>query len=108
MVPVDGSVPLEMARANLGVSILPRWSVEASVAEGGLRAVSLGAEGLWLDWAVATRDEPLEAPLASFVDVLRTHHPRARRRSTASEPRFDTNHLSMELGLSGAARRRRA
>lgn len=87
IVPVDGPVALEMARANLGITILPRWSVEP-VLQGSLHPVSLGDAGIWLDWSIATRAEPVSAPLAAFLDVLRAHHPRARRRaSTRSSPR---------------------
>jgi hypothetical protein len=33
--------------------------------------------GLWLKWSLATRAEPPEPALRSFLDTLRAHHPRA-------------------------------
>jgi len=81
-VPMTGGVPLEMARANLGLTVLPRWTVEPALAAGDLRAVRIGA-GLWLEWSVATRAETPEPPLAAVLDALRVHHPRARARSDA-------------------------
>jgi LysR family transcriptional regulator, regulator for metE and metH len=81
IVPVDGAAPLEMARANLGICIMPRWSIEPALRDRSLKAVSLGEKGVWLDWALATRDEPMDAPLAGLVDLLCVHHPRARSRS---------------------------
>lgn len=77
IVPIDGPVGLEMARANLGVTILPRWSTEPATADGSLHAVSIG-DRLWLEWGLATRAEPADAPLVAFLATVRAHHPRAR------------------------------
>jgi LysR family transcriptional regulator for metE and metH len=76
-VPMTGAVPLEMARANLGITVMPRWAVEPAFAAGDLRAVRFGARGLWLRWSVATRAEVPEPSLAAFLEALRRHHPRA-------------------------------
>ncbi|QRK11520.1 LysR family transcriptional regulator [Archangium violaceum] len=76
--PLTGGAPLELARANLGITLAPRWSAEPALANGELHAVSLGPKGLWLDWSVATRAEEPEPPLEAFLAALRLHHPRAR------------------------------
>lgn len=87
LLPMTGSVAIDLARANLGVTVMPRWAV-APVLGSGLAAVRVGRGGLWLDWAVATRDEPPDRALHSFVETLRAFHPLARRakRAEASGP----------------------
>jgi LysR family transcriptional regulator for metE and metH len=82
-VPTGGGVPLEMARANLGITLMPLWTVEPLLAGGDLHAVRVGARGLWLEWSIATRAEEHAPPLAAFLAALRTHHPRARALPTS-------------------------
>jgi LysR family transcriptional regulator, regulator for metE and metH len=83
LVPMSGIVAIEMARENLGITVMPRWAVEALVAEGDLSAVRIGSRGVWLDWAVAVRNEELEPAHAGFVRALAEHHPRARKQPRA-------------------------
>ncbi|MDF2695368.1 MAG: LysR family transcriptional regulator, partial [Labilithrix sp.] len=78
-VPMTGVVPIDMVRANLGITVLPRWTVEPALAGGELAAVRLGQGGLWLEWSMATRAETPEPALAAFLDALRSFHPRAKR-----------------------------
>lgn len=88
VVPMTGTVPLEVARANLGITILPRWVVEPALGGGELHAVRFGRRGLWLPWSVATRAEEPEPALAAFLETLRRHHPRCGTQSPlgASSP----------------------
>jgi DNA-binding transcriptional LysR family regulator len=44
---------IEMARAEMGVSILARWLAEPYARSKGLSLVRLG-KGLWRDWRLAT------------------------------------------------------
>ncbi|APR82239.1 Transcriptional activator MetR [Minicystis rosea] len=69
--------PIELARANLGVALMPRWTVEPLLEGGSLHAARIG-KGLWLDWSAATRAEPQTPAIASFLEALRAHHPRTR------------------------------
>ena len=78
-VPMIGGVQLEMARANLGMTVVPRWTVEPVLGGGDLHVVRLGRSGVWLDWSVATRAEAPAPSLAGFLDALSAHHPRAAR-----------------------------
>lgn len=86
LLPMTGSVAADMARANLGITLLPLWTLE-SLHDPKLAAVRIGKRGLWLDWSIATRREPPEPALAAFVQALRERHPRAQRpkRSTLSQ-----------------------
>jgi LysR family transcriptional regulator for metE and metH len=69
------AVPLEMASAELGVAVVGRWAATEALADGAVQTVRIGARGLWLSWLVATRAESPEPALASFLDLLRAHHP---------------------------------
>lgn len=75
-VPIGSGVPVEMARMNLGVTVVPRSLVDDALGSS-LAGVRIGREGLWLDWHVATRDEPSDAPLSAFLTELKRLHPQA-------------------------------
>lgn len=77
-VPISAGAAIEVARANLGITVVPRWAVEPALAGGDLHVVRLGARGVWLNWSAATRAERPDPPLAAFLEALKTHHPRAR------------------------------
>lgn len=76
-VPMTGSVALDLVRAGLGVTLFPRWTVQAQLRAGDLALARIGKRGLWLDWCLATRREPADAPLESFLALLRSLHPLA-------------------------------
>lgn len=82
MVPMVGTVAVDLVRAGLGVTLLPRWTVAPLLRANGLRTVRVGARGLWLDWALVTRNEPLERPLGAFVETVRRHHPQAGQKAS--------------------------
>jgi LysR family transcriptional regulator, regulator for metE and metH len=79
LVPMTGIVPIEMARANLGITVMPRWAIEPLLGGGDLHAVRIGPRGVWLDWAAATRNEAPEPSLAAFLHTLSARHPRVGR-----------------------------
>jgi LysR family transcriptional regulator for metE and metH len=62
---------VEMVKAELGISILARWSVAPHVAAGTLRAVRLGRPGLMRKWTAASlRSSPPAPWLEDFVRLL--------------------------------------
>ena len=69
-VPVAGTAALDFARAGWGTAVLPRWTVAPLLATGELHAVRVGRAGLWLDWAVVCRAEPLDAPVEALVTAI--------------------------------------
>lgn len=79
-VPMTASIAVDMTRAGLGITLLPRWTFGA-LDDPLLAAVRVGSSGLWLDWSVATRKEPVAAPLAAFLELLRERYPTRSRRS---------------------------
>lgn len=46
----------EMARAGLGVAVVPRWAVRAEVESGALVALSIGKSGLSRSWGLGMLD----------------------------------------------------
>jgi LysR family transcriptional regulator, regulator for metE and metH len=72
LVPMNGTVALDLVRANLGVTVMPRWTVAPVVGRDDLALVRVGARGLWLQWSAATRSEPPSPALATFLGILKS------------------------------------
>jgi LysR family transcriptional regulator for metE and metH len=61
----------QMVIANLGVSILPKWSVAPYVQRGEIKCVRLTARGIHRQWVgVYSRDTHLNAPIRILLSVL--------------------------------------
>jgi LysR family transcriptional regulator, regulator for metE and metH len=67
-VPTNGTAVLELVRAGVGVGVLPRWLAGGT---RGIRLVRLGRRGLWLDWSLASRAEPLAPPIETLAGCIR-------------------------------------
>jgi LysR family transcriptional regulator for metE and metH len=76
LVPANGNVALELVRANLGVTVMPRWTVTPVVDQDELSLVRVGARGLWLRWSAITRSEPASPALATFLGILKACVPK--------------------------------
>ena len=62
---------VELARAGVGVGVLPRWSAHRAIANGTVAALSIGRKGVHRQWTAATlkaRSEP--AHLIAFIDLI--------------------------------------
>ncbi|AKT42240.1 LysR family transcriptional regulator [Chondromyces crocatus] len=66
--------PLEMVRANLGVTVCPRWFAEPDLARREVVALRIGG-GLWLDWSAATARAGGSPHTASFIAEMKRHRP---------------------------------
>ncbi|MBJ6765059.1 LysR family transcriptional regulator [Myxococcaceae bacterium JPH2] len=74
--PFSSGAPVEMVRANQGVTVCPRWFAESDLARGDVIGLRI-ERGLWLQWSVATA-EAGGSPLAdSFVAEMKRHCPPA-------------------------------
>jgi LysR family transcriptional regulator, regulator for metE and metH len=62
---------LEMVKANLGVTIIAKWSVLPAIQSGAVRAISLGPKGVYRQWSAATV-KGVESPqhLTDFIQLL--------------------------------------
>lgn len=62
---------LEMAKAGLGVAVLPRWSAQAAIATRSLAALSITRRGIRRNWTAATLKALTEpAWLVDFIDLI--------------------------------------
>jgi LysR family transcriptional regulator for metE and metH len=62
---------VELARAGLGVGVMPCWSAQGALAAGGLRALSITRRGTHRQWSAATLKANAEPPyLRDFVALL--------------------------------------
>jgi LysR family transcriptional regulator for metE and metH len=62
---------IELARAGVGVAVLPRWSAHRAISSGAIAALSVGRRGVHRPWTAATlkaRTEP--AHLLAFIDLI--------------------------------------
>jgi LysR family transcriptional regulator for metE and metH len=62
---------LEMVKANLGVTIIAKWSVLPAIESGAVRAMSLGPKGVFRQWSAATVKGAAEPRhLTDFIQLL--------------------------------------
>jgi LysR family transcriptional regulator, regulator for metE and metH len=62
---------VELARAGVGVGVLPRWSAHRAIASGTVAALSIGRKGVHRQWTAATlkaRTEPEH--LVAFIELI--------------------------------------
>ena len=59
---------VELVRAGLGVSAVPRWTVARA---GGIASVRFTRKGLWRKWCAATLKGEVAPPLTTFIDLIR-------------------------------------
>jgi LysR family transcriptional regulator for metE and metH len=62
---------IEMARAGLGVGVLPRWSAQAAIAARAVIPLSITRAGIRRQWSAATVASQAEpAYLTEFIDLI--------------------------------------
>jgi LysR family transcriptional regulator, regulator for metE and metH len=77
---------LEMVKAGMGATVLPKWSIAPALAGGGIQAVRITKAGLFRKWYAVTLADQAPTPfMEEFVRLLvkqapAAKHP-ARRRS---------------------------
>jgi LysR family transcriptional regulator, regulator for metE and metH len=65
---------LEMVKANLGVTVIAKWSVQPALESGAVRAISIGAKGVFRQWSAATVAGAAEPRhLSEFIQLLSAH-----------------------------------
>ena len=71
---------LEMVKAGMGVSVLPRWSIVNVIASGEIKPVRITRQGVFRKWFAATlRDVPPTPFMEEFIRLLIKHGPAAKR-----------------------------
>ncbi len=62
---------IEMAKAGLGVAVLPRWSAQAAIATRSVVPLSLTRRGIRRYWTAATlKAQPMPVWLTDFIDLI--------------------------------------
>jgi LysR family transcriptional regulator, regulator for metE and metH len=78
---------LEMVKAGMGVSVLPKWSIANVIASGDIRVIRITRSGVFRTWYVATLSGIAPMPLMEdFIRLLIKHGPAAKR--VARQPRL--------------------
>jgi LysR family transcriptional regulator for metE and metH len=71
---------LEMIKAGLGSSVLPKWSIANAVAAGDVKAVRITKPGVYRTWyAVALNGAPASPFMDDFIRLLIKQGPAARK-----------------------------
>jgi DNA-binding transcriptional LysR family regulator len=71
---------IEMVKAGMGATVLPKWSIAAALSAGGIKAVRITRAGVFRKWyAVALSDAAPTPFMDEFVRLLIKQGPTSRR-----------------------------
>jgi LysR family transcriptional regulator for metE and metH len=72
---------IEMVKAGLGASVLPKWSIVHALASREVRAVRITKQGVFRKWYAVTLSEAPQTPFVDeFIRLLISQGPGAKRR----------------------------
>jgi LysR family transcriptional regulator, regulator for metE and metH len=72
---------IEMVKAGLGTSVLPRWSIATALASKGVKAIRITKGGVFRKWYAATLGDTAATPIMEeFIRLLIKQGPAAKRR----------------------------
>jgi LysR family transcriptional regulator for metE and metH len=78
---------IEMVKAGMGVSVLPRWSIVNVIASGEIKPLRITRHGVFRKWFAATlRDVPPTPFMEEFLRLLIKHGPAAKRPARRQPP----------------------
>ncbi|WP_198649944.1 LysR family transcriptional regulator [Zobellella maritima] len=62
---------IALVREGFGLTIMPSWTLQPYLEQGGLTTARVTEQGLYIDWHLLTRkDEPADSPTGRFTDCL--------------------------------------
>jgi LysR family transcriptional regulator for metE and metH len=71
---------LEMIKAGMGVSVLPRWSIANVIASGDVHAIRITRAGVFRKWYAATLSGIAPTPfMEEFIRLLIKQGPAAKK-----------------------------
>jgi LysR family transcriptional regulator for metE and metH len=90
---------IEMVKAGLGASVLPRWSIATALAAKGVKAVRITRAGVFRKWYAATLGDTAATPIVEeFIRLLIKQGPGAKRPAAASvRPRKAASKITSPL-----------
>jgi len=69
-----------MVKANMGISVLPKWSIVKVIASGEITPVRITKSGVFRKWyAASLRDVPPSPFLEEFLRLLIKEGPTAKK-----------------------------
>lgn len=78
---------LEMVKADMGVSVLPKWSIANVIASGDIRAIRITKAGVFRKWYAATLSGSAPTPfMEEFIRLLIKHGPAAKKAARPHQP----------------------
>jgi len=71
---------IEMVKAGMGATVLPKWSIASALASSGLRAIRITRDGVFRKWYAVTLSDAAPTPFGEeFIRLLIAQAPAARR-----------------------------
>ena len=78
---------IEMVKAGLGISVLPKWSIEHAIASDDVKALRITRNGVFRKWYAASLSGVAQSPFAEeFIRLLMKHGPSAKKGSRRIAP----------------------
>jgi LysR family transcriptional regulator, regulator for metE and metH len=78
---------IEMVKAGMGVSVLPRWSIVNVIAAGEVKALRITRQGVFRKWFAATlRGVPPTPFMEEFIRLLVKHGPASKKPARRDAP----------------------
>ena len=71
---------IEMVKAGMGATVLPKWSIASALASSGLKAIRITRDGVFRKWYAVTLSDAAPTPFGEeFIRLLIAQAPAARR-----------------------------
>lgn len=78
---------IEMVKAGLGVSVLPKWSIERAIAAEHVKAIRITRNGVFRKWYAASLSGVGPSPFSEeFIRLLIKHGPAAKKGARRHAP----------------------
>jgi LysR family transcriptional regulator, regulator for metE and metH len=73
---------VEMVKAGLGASVLPKWSIATALSSRGVKAIRITKAGVFRKWYAATLNDVAATPfMEEFIRLLIRQGPASKRPS---------------------------
>jgi LysR family transcriptional regulator for metE and metH len=71
---------IEMVKAGMGATVLPKWSIASALASSGLKAIRITRDGVFRKWYAVTLSDAAPTPFVEeFIRLLIAQAPASRR-----------------------------
>ncbi len=71
---------IEMVKAGMGATVLPKWSIASALTSGDIKAIRITRSGVFRKWFAVTLSDITPTPfMEAFIDLLIQQGPASRR-----------------------------